>query len=63
MNIEQRNSEKFNSIIEILKGVEYREITNLLNAVGSYIESKKNTNYFSEVKEVKEIKERIKSSS
>lgn len=35
---------KFHSLTEILKGMEYREITNLLNAVGNYIEDRKNTN-------------------
>lgn len=43
----ENNSKKFNSIIEILKGVEYREITNLLNAVTDYVESKKSLNHLS----------------
>ena len=43
----KEENEKFNSIIEILKGVEYREITNLLIAVTEYIESKKSINRLS----------------
>ena len=42
--MENVENEKFNSIIEILKGVEYREITNLLNAVKDYVERKKSLN-------------------
>lgn len=41
---QEDNTEKFNSIIEILKGVEYREITNILNAVETYVESRKKLN-------------------
>ena len=40
-------NEKFHSLIEILKGMEYREITNLLNAVTDYVERKKSFNYLS----------------
>ena len=36
--------EKFHALIETLKGMEYREITNLLNAVVNFVESQKNTN-------------------
>ncbi len=43
----KEENEKFNSIIEILKGVEYREIANLLIAVTDYIESKKRINRLS----------------
>ena len=47
MNVKQNETEKFNSIIEILKGVEYREITYLLNAVTNYVESEKSLNRLS----------------
>ena len=42
--MEQSEDGKFHSLIEILKGMEYREITNLLNAVDNYVELRKNTN-------------------
>lgn len=45
--MEHPENEKFHSLIEILKGMEYREIANLLNAVVNYVERKKNTNYLS----------------
>jgi len=45
--MEHSENEKFHSLIEILKGMEYREIANLLNAVVNYVERKKNTNYLS----------------
>ena len=47
MNEDNQISEKIDAIIEILKGVEYREITNILNYVSSYVERKKSLNCLS----------------
>ena len=45
--MKEEAEDKINSIIEILKGVEYREITNIIKSVEEYIENKKRLNRLS----------------